>query len=32
MGFTNSIIALHILIWTIVLTFVGAAFVKLLEI
>ena len=29
--FTNSIIALQILIWTIVLTFVGAAFVKLLE-
>ncbi len=30
-GFTNSIIALQILIWTIVLTFVGVAFVKLLE-
>ena len=30
-GFTNSIIALQILIWTIVLTFMGAAFVKLLE-
>lgn len=30
-GFTQSIIALQILIWTIVFTFAGAAFVRLLE-
>lgn len=30
-GYTPSIIALQILIWTIVLTFAGAAFIKLLE-
>jgi O-antigen/teichoic acid export membrane protein len=30
-SYTNSIIALQILIWTTVLTFVGAAFVRLLE-
>lgn len=30
-GFTQSIIALQILIWTIVLTFAGAAFVQLLQ-
>jgi len=30
-SYTNSIIALQILIWTIVLIFVGAAFVRLLE-
>ena len=30
-AFTKSIISLQILIWTIVLTFAGAAFVKLLE-
>ena len=30
-GYTPSIIALRILIWTIVLTFAGAAFVKLFE-
>jgi len=31
MGYTQSVIALRILIWTIVLTFAGAAFVKLFE-
>jgi len=31
MGYTHSIIALQILIWTIVITFAGAAFVKLFE-
>ncbi len=30
-GFENSIVALKIIIWTIVLTFVGAAFARLLE-
>jgi len=30
-GYTQSIIALQVLIWTIVLTFAGAAFVKLFE-
>ena len=30
-GFENSIVALKIIIWTIVLTFIGAAFARLLE-
>jgi O-antigen/teichoic acid export membrane protein len=30
-GFNNSIVALQILIWTVVLTYVGSAFVKLME-